>query len=99
MIAWKFLPLLVALDDGRCCNSTLGPPLSDVENITQKTGSAKTFPVFVKMLTTALGHGSESVFVDLLTYADLVSFPPPVLSTSENHWGYDTAQKYFLREY
>ncbi|CAM9097074.1 unnamed protein product, partial [Ascophyllum nodosum] len=42
-----------------------------VENITQKTGSAKTFPVFVKMLTTALGHGSESVFVDLLTYADL----------------------------
>lgn len=46
---------------------------ADVENITQKTGSAKKFPVFVKMLMTALGHGSESVFVDLLTYADLVS--------------------------
>lgn len=46
---------------------------ADVENITQKTGSAKKFPVFVKMLMTALGHGSKSVFVDLLTYADLVS--------------------------
>lgn len=46
---------------------------SDVEGITQKTGSAKKFSVFVKMLLTALGHGSESVFVDLLTYADLVS--------------------------
>lgn len=44
-----------------------------MENITHKTGSAKKFPVFVKMLMTALGHGSESVFVDLLTYADLVS--------------------------
>ncbi|CAM9826243.1 unnamed protein product, partial [Sphacelaria rigidula] len=44
-----------------------------VEGITQKTGSAKKFPVFVKMLFTALGDGSDSVFVDLLTYADLES--------------------------
>ena len=52
---------------------------SDVEGITQKTGSAKKFPVFVKMLLDALGvkHGaSETVFVDLLTYADLVSCAP-----------------------
>ncbi|CAN0451051.1 unnamed protein product, partial [Scytosiphon promiscuus] len=45
-----------------------------VEGITQKTGSAKKFPVFVKMLLAALGDdGGGSVFVDLLTYADLVS--------------------------
>eukprot|EP00903_Cladosiphon_okamuranus_P009943 g9436.t3 len=45
-----------------------------VEGITQKTGSAKKFPVFVKMLLDALGEkhgGSGTVFVDLLTYADL----------------------------
>lgn len=46
--------------------------VADLEGITQKTGSAKKFPVFVKMLLTALGSGSDSVFVDLLTYADLV---------------------------
>eukprot|EP00904_Undaria_pinnatifida_P012913 jgi/Undpi1/8752/HiC_scaffold_25.g11214.m1 len=46
-------------------------PAKYVEGITQKTGSAKKFPVFVKMLLTALGHGSDSVFIDLLTYADL----------------------------
>ncbi|CAM9880362.1 unnamed protein product, partial [Ectocarpus fasciculatus] len=49
-------------------------PARYVEGITQKTGSAKKFPVFVKMLLAALGHdssGSGSVFVDLLTYADL----------------------------
>ncbi|CBJ32202.1 protein required for templated centriole assembly [Ectocarpus siliculosus] len=50
-------------------------PARYVEGITQKTGSAKRFPVFVKMLLAALGHDSSSssgsVFVDLLTYADL----------------------------
>ncbi|CAM9726775.1 unnamed protein product, partial [Ectocarpus sp. 4 AP-2014] len=49
-------------------------PARYVEGITQKTGSAKKFPVFVKMLLAALGHDSSSsgsVFVDLLTYADL----------------------------
>ncbi|CAM9133058.1 unnamed protein product [Ectocarpus sp. 6 AP-2014] len=50
-------------------------PARYVEGITQKTGSAKRFPVFVKMLLAALGHdnssSSGSVFVDLLTYADL----------------------------
>lgn len=52
-----------------------------MEGITQKTGSAKRFPVFVKMLLDALGakHGSssETVFVDLLAYADLVSCALP----------------------
>jgi coiled-coil domain-containing protein 61 len=36
-----------------------------------KTGNFKKFDVFAKMLVTALNTGSESVFVDLLTYRDL----------------------------
>ncbi|CAB1102836.1 unnamed protein product [Ectocarpus sp. CCAP 1310/34] len=58
-----------------CALSPPGLVRPDVEGITQKTGSAKKFPVFVKMLLDALGHDSSSssgsVFVDLLTYADL----------------------------
>jgi len=42
-----------------------------IQDITFKTGNAKKFPVFVKMLLTALENQSESVFVDLLTYQDL----------------------------
>ena len=47
------------------------PPPADVEEITAKTGSFKRFPVFVKMLLSAVRQESDSVFVDLLTYADL----------------------------
>eukprot|EP00891_Asterochloris_glomerata_P001148 jgi/Astpho2/1148/fgenesh1_pg.00021_%23_10_t len=42
-----------------------------VEDITAKTGNFKKYAVFVKMLLAALRQGSDSVFVDLLTYADL----------------------------
>ncbi|KAL4457977.1 hypothetical protein ABPG75_012842 [Micractinium tetrahymenae] len=42
-----------------------------VEEITAKTGSFKRFPVFAKMLLSALRQESDSVFVDLLTYGDL----------------------------
>lgn len=42
-----------------------------MEEITAKTGSFKRFPVFVKMLLSAVRQESDSVFVDLLTYADL----------------------------
>lgn len=44
-----------------------------IENITNKTGSFKKFAVFVKMLMGALRQQSDTVFLDLLTYADLVS--------------------------
>lgn len=44
----------------------------DIEEITQKTGNYKRFSVFVKMLASALLQQSDSVFVDLLTYSDLV---------------------------
>jgi len=42
-----------------------------VEDIASKTGNFKKFPVFVEMLRTALGNQSDTVFVDLLTFADL----------------------------
>ncbi len=45
---------------------------SFVEAMTGKTGSFKAFDVFVKMLQGALWQQSDTVFVDLLTYADLV---------------------------
>ncbi len=42
--------------------------LADIEDITAKTGNFKKFPVFVRMLLSALKQASDSVFVDLLTY-------------------------------
>ena len=44
---------------------------TDIEEITQKAGNFKKFPVFVRMLCSALSRESDSVFVDLLTYGDL----------------------------
>lgn len=46
-------------------------PRADIEDITSKTGNYKKFPVFVKMLLSAVKNASDSVFVDLLTYQDL----------------------------
>mmetsp|Transcript_33642 Transcript_33642/g.65485 ORF Transcript_33642/g.65485 Transcript_33642/m.65485 type:complete len:561 (+) Transcript_33642:76-1758(+) len=42
-----------------------------LEELTRKTGNFKKFPVFVRMLSTALLQSSDSVFVELFTYADL----------------------------
>ena len=68
--------------------SQCNPQKPDVEAMAAKTGSARRFPVFVKMLLAALRPSSSSstsslaagaatagatgVFVDLLTYRDLV---------------------------
>ena len=49
--------------------------IADIEDISRKTGNFKRFPVFVKMLVSALEQSSDAVFLDLLTYADLVSMP------------------------
>jgi len=48
-------------------------PDADIEDITHKTGNHKRFPVFVEMLLSAISQRSDSVYVDLLTYSDLVS--------------------------
>ena len=42
-----------------------------LEELTAKTGNYKTFDTFVHMLAAALRGNAVSVFVDLLTYADL----------------------------
>ncbi len=44
---------------------------ADIEDISAKTGNYKKFAVFVRMLASAIRQESDSVFVDLLTYADL----------------------------
>lgn len=36
-----------------------------------KTGNFKKFSLFVRMLSSALGKTSETVFIDLLTFQDL----------------------------
>ena len=45
--------------------------IESIEEITQKTGSFKSFSIFVRMLETALHGTTETVSLDLLTYADL----------------------------
>lgn len=42
-----------------------------VEEITHKAGNFKKFSVFCKMLVSALDKENDSVYVDVLTYADL----------------------------
>jgi len=48
-------------------------PSSLLEKITSKTGNYKHFAVFVEMLSAAVTRSSDSVEVELLTYADLVT--------------------------
>ncbi|XP_028839260.1 centrosomal protein CCDC61 isoform X2 [Denticeps clupeoides] len=42
-----------------------------IEDLTRKTGNFKQFPIFCSMLESAVRKTSESVTLDLLTYADL----------------------------
>ncbi|XP_023868942.1 centrosomal protein CCDC61 isoform X1 [Salvelinus sp. IW2-2015] len=42
-----------------------------IEDLTRKTGNFKQFPIFCSMLESAVSNSSESVTLDLLTYADL----------------------------
>ena len=44
---------------------------ADVDDITSKAGSARRFPVFLKMLVAALRQQSDTASVDLLGPADL----------------------------
>jgi coiled-coil domain-containing protein 61 len=44
---------------------------ADIEELTRKTGNFKQFLVFTTMLESAINKSSESVTLDLLTYADL----------------------------
>ena len=42
-----------------------------ISDLTQKTGNYKQFDIFVNMVESALTKNSDSVTLDLLTYADL----------------------------
>ncbi|KAM3868897.1 centrosomal protein CCDC61 [Diretmus argenteus] len=42
-----------------------------IEDLTRKTGNFKQFPIFCSMLESAVKKRSDSVILDLLTYADL----------------------------
>lgn len=42
-----------------------------IEDLTRKTGNFKQFPIFCSMLESAVKKSSDSVTLDLLTYADL----------------------------
>uniref|UniRef100_S4RWY5 Centrosomal protein CCDC61 n=1 Tax=Petromyzon marinus TaxID=7757 RepID=S4RWY5_PETMA len=54
---------------GDCWRADFQP--SYVEDLTHKTGNFKQFSVFCSMLESAITQSSESVSLDLLTYADL----------------------------
>ena len=45
----------------------------DIEELTRKTGNFKQFSIFLNMLESAITKSSDSVALDLLTYADLES--------------------------
>ncbi|CAD7704240.1 unnamed protein product [Ostreobium quekettii] len=64
--------LVVEVEDGSDASRWRGEFTSRyIEDITAKTGNFKKYPVFIKMLVTALKGQSEAVFIDLLTYSDL----------------------------
>ena len=50
---------------------TCAARVADIEEITQRAGSFKTFAVFLQMLHSALEEEGGSVSLDILTYADL----------------------------
>jgi len=56
-------------DDGRKWRSTFAARF--IEEVTQRTGNAKRFDVFVKMLVSALAQESDAVYLDVLTARDL----------------------------
>ena len=57
-----------------------------IENITKKTGSFKRYVVFLDMLTEAIKDAAEHVYVELLTYADLLALKhgKPAKKSSDN---------------
>lgn len=56
-------------EDGRRWRSKF--PTRFIEEITQRTGNAKKFDIFVRMLLSALAQESEAVYLDVLTARDL----------------------------
>ena len=59
--------------------------ISDIEELTRKTGNFKQFSIFLNMLESAITKSSDSVALDLLTYTDLESLRKTKLSSSSSN--------------
>ncbi|XP_068187275.1 centrosomal protein CCDC61 isoform X2 [Antennarius striatus] len=75
-----------------------------IEDLTRKTGNFKQFPIFCSMLESAVRKTSDSVTLDLLTYADLELLrnrKAGVLSRPYNHQQASalTAKRYLILIY
>jgi coiled-coil domain-containing protein 61 len=58
---------------------------SYIEDLTRKTGNYKSFQIFVNMLKTALKKESNTVSIDILTYADLEALRAKKSSSNNNN--------------
>ncbi|XP_061608755.1 centrosomal protein CCDC61 isoform X2 [Phyllopteryx taeniolatus] len=64
--------LLVEISDSKTADQWKGEfDPAYIEDLTRKTGNFKQFPIFCSMLESAMRKTSDSVTLDLLTYADL----------------------------
>ncbi|KAM9781937.1 centrosomal protein CCDC61 isoform 1-T2 [Syngnathus typhle] len=64
--------LLVEISDSKTADQWRGEfDPAYIEDLTRKTGNFKQFPIFCSMLESAVRKTSDSVTLDLLTYADL----------------------------
>lgn len=57
------------IETGKRWKATYTPEA--IENNTKKTGNAKKYPTFIRMLLSVLDAGSESLDFEILTYADI----------------------------
>jgi len=67
-----------------------------IEDITQKTGNFKKFPVFIKMLCSALKDESSSVYMDVLTAQDLEELKRKKLGTSATSAPTTSTKRYLI---
>ncbi|XP_056141380.1 centrosomal protein CCDC61 [Lampris incognitus] len=64
--------LIVEISDSMTADQWMGEfDPAYIEDLTRKTGNFKQFPIFCNMLESAVKKTSDSVTLDLLTYADL----------------------------
>lgn len=76
---------LIKTDTGECWEVQYDEEA--VENLTRKSGNAKSFKVFCKMLYSAMDQSSESVILDVLTARDLELLKERKMKESSAHGG------------
>lgn len=70
-----------------------------IEDITQKTGCYKKFGVFINMLISALKCETESVYIDLLTYADLEMLKSKKTTQNTSQSQQNNSKRYVILTY